>query len=148
MIEGWEFRKLGDVVPEADATGSIVSYFPQSRFVNTGNLPLHRYGSGPFCKFVMVGVPSDSGVYAYFVEGQLKYVGETHFARQTLYAYRNISPRMCFKGGQERSCRINNLLHNAAVAGKRIELWFMPTPDHKAVEAELRRTLQPEWNKI
>ena len=148
MIKGWNFRRLGDVRPELDESGRVASFLSQSRYANVGALPLHRYGAGPFCRLQLPGIPAASGVYAYFVDGALKYVGETHFARQTLSAYRNISPRMCFRGGQERSCRINNLLFRAAEAGSKIELWFLSTADHKAVEEELRRTLKPEWNRV
>jgi hypothetical protein len=37
--------------------------------------------------------------------------------------YGNISPKNCFKGGQETNCRVNNLVHSAALAGERISTY-------------------------
>jgi hypothetical protein len=62
--------------------------------------------------------------------------------------YGIISPRNCFKGGQETNCRVNNLVYEAASAGLKISLWFLQTGDYKAVESKLRATMEPEWNRI
>jgi hypothetical protein len=62
--------------------------------------------------------------------------------------YGNISPRNCFRGGQETNCRLNNLVYLAAAAGEKISLWFFPTADYKAMEDALRATLKLAWNRI
>jgi hypothetical protein len=144
----WSFHRIGRVEVDRDQEGRVVSHLPQQRYDNARRLSLHKYGGGPFCKFKVRGLPNASGVYAYVVDGVAKYIGETQFAPQTLYAYGNVAPRMCFKGGQERSCRINNLIYEAAVAGSQIELWFSRQHDHKSVELELRNDLRPSWNRV
>jgi len=62
--------------------------------------------------------------------------------------YGNISPKNCYKGGQETNCRLNNLIFQSATAGAGIALWFHETANYKAVERELRAELVPEWNLI
>jgi hypothetical protein len=62
--------------------------------------------------------------------------------------YGNISPRNCFKGGQEPNCRLNNLVYRAATTGEKILLWLFHTADHKEVEAKLRAIQRPAWNRI
>jgi len=62
--------------------------------------------------------------------------------------YGIISPRNYFAGGQETNCRINNLIYQAAKAGRRISLWFVNTKDYKGIERELRASDPPEWNRI
>jgi hypothetical protein len=147
-IGSFQFEKVGPVEVQRDESGCVSAHLPQDRYHNDEGLPLHRYGNGPFCKFRVPRLPSASGVYAYVVDGEVKYIGETQFAPQTLYAYSNIAPRMCFRGGQERSCRINNLIYEAAASGSEIELWFSPQADHKSVELDLRNELRPPWNRI
>jgi hypothetical protein len=61
--------------------------------------------------------------------------------------YGNISPRNCFKGGQETNCRINNLIYETAKEGVSISLWFLNTQDHKSVEGELLMDKGPDWNR-
>jgi hypothetical protein len=43
---------------------------------------------------------------------------------------------------------LNNLVYIAAVAGKRISLWFFQTTDHKAMETAFRAALKLAWNRI
>ena len=62
--------------------------------------------------------------------------------------YGNISPKNCFKGGQETNCRLNNLLCAALLASQRISLWFFQTRDYKTVELTLRGALRLTWNRI
>ena len=88
-------------------------------------------------------------MYVLTVSEHIKYVGECEkFSSRFNMGYGNISPRNCFENGQETNCRINNLVYLAAVARNDILLWFFPTADHKNVEAELRASLRPPWNRL
>jgi hypothetical protein len=57
--------------------------------------------------------------------------------------YGNISPKNCFKGGQETNCRLNNLLHAALLGGQRISLWFFQTVEYKSIEATFASHSEP-----
>lgn len=83
------------------------------------------------------------------VDGVPQYVGEcANLSARFNAGYGNISPKNCFKGGQETNCRLNNLLYSAFVASLRISLWFFQTTDYKSVELALRGTLRLTWNRI
>ncbi len=75
-IDDYEFRYICTIEPERNVDSSVKRYMSQSRYENKNNLPLNRYGKGPFCKF---RIPSNyplSGVYAIVVKDKLKYIGE------------------------------------------------------------------------
>ena len=65
--------------------------------------------------------------------------------------YGTISPRNCFKGGQETNCRINNLILLTSKSGIELALWFYEIEGGKqervAVERELVQALKPTWNR-
>jgi hypothetical protein len=124
-------------------------FMPQSRYKNARNLPLNRYGSGPFCKFRVASRMRSSGVYLLMVNEEVRYVGESaDLSARFNMGYGNISPKNCFKGGQETKCRLNNLMYLTAHAGGRMSLWFFQTADYNSVESLLRTTLNPPWNRV
>lgn len=83
------------------------------------------------------------------VDEEVRYVGEcTNLSARFNAGYGNISPKNCFKGGQETNCRLNNPIKMAARAGKDISLWFFQTADHKSVEAFLRTRLDAAWDRV
>jgi hypothetical protein len=118
-------------------------------YANVRGDPLNRYGAGPFCKFVIPRTFRQSGVYLIFAGDDLKYVGEcANLSARFNAGYGNISPKNCFKGGQETNCRLNNLIYAATTSGKPLALWFHATPDYKAVEVVLRSKLRAPWNRV
>jgi hypothetical protein len=122
---------------------------PQGRYRNGRNLRLNTYGAGPFCKFTIPQRFQTSGVYILTVDDKVWYVGEcANLSVRFNAGYGNISPKNCFKGGQETNCRLNNLVYTAAKAGERISLWLFQTVDYKSVEAALRSALKPAWNRV
>jgi len=148
-IGAYEFNQICTIEPEHNSNGLIKQYMPQSRYNNKNKLPLNRYGKGPFCKFRIPNNHTVSGVYAIVVESKVKYIGEClNLSFRYNMGYGIISPRNCFKGGQETNCRVNNLVYHAANAGRKISLCFLQTKDYKAVENKLRANMEPEWNKI
>src|SRR5579871_3679680 len=137
-IADYKFEYVSDIEPARDIDGSVRPFMPQDRYKNARNLPLNKYGSGPFCKFTIARRFQTSGVYALTVDDQIRYVGEcANLSARFNAGYGNISPKNCFKGGQETNCRLNNSVYMAAQAGGRISLWFFQTPDYKSVEAHL-----------
>jgi hypothetical protein len=135
--------------PARDAGGLIQEFRPQERFANTAGLPLHDYGEGPFCNFRITAAAGLAGVYAFVVDGEVRYLGECEDLRARFNAgYGNISPRNCFLGGQPTNCKINRFVLQEAQAGRRIDLYFCRTAlaERKAVEHELLSQISPPWN--
>lgn len=148
-IEQVKFEKVCTIKPEHDSAGQIKVVMPQGRYRNDKDLPLHPYGRGPFCKFKIPRNIQKNGVYAVVVSGTLKYIGEcVNLSSRYNMGYGNISPRNCFKGGQQPNCRINNLIYSASQSGQSIEVWFHETADHKSIESNLRASQMPEWNLV
>lgn len=148
-IDEYDFGFIAVIEPTRGDDGIITQMMPQERYKNARNLPLNKYGVGPFCKFNIPANLRLSGVYAITTDDNLQYVGEcANFSQRFNAGYGNISPKNCFKGGQETNCRLNNLIYSAAIAGKCISLWFHQTQDYKAVEAALRAKLRPNWNRV
>ena len=144
-----DFIHVCDIVPARNEDGSIRLIMPQARYRNIRNLPMNNYGAGPFCKFTIGNEFRKSGVYVLTVDGQVRYVGEcANLSTRFNMGYGNISPKNCFKGGQETNCRLNNLIWATANAGHRIALWFLHTADYKSIEASLRASLKPVWNRV
>lgn len=148
-IGEYQFTYICEIKPELNADGSVKQYMPQSRYKNRNNLSLNNYGKGPFCKFKISNNYMLSGVYAIIVEKKIKYIGEClNFSLRYNMGYGIISPRNCFKGGQETNCRLNNLIYEAAHARQKISCWFLQTEDYKPVENKLRASIAPEWNRV
>ena len=148
-IGGYEFEHVGDIEPMRNADGSVQEFMPQSRYKNARTLPLDRYGTGAFCKFKIMNRLQTGGVYVLSVGDEIRYVGECDQLSPRFNAgYGNISPKNCFKGGQETNCRLNNLIYRTAMVGERISLWFLQTADHKATESRLRQLCAPSWNRV
>lgn len=142
------FYRICDIQPERTDSGGVAELMPQDRYENVQQRPLNRYGAGPFCKFKIPNNHNTCGVYIVTVERSLKYIGECeNLSERFNKGYGNISPRNCYKGGQETNCRINNLILREAMIGSQISLWFHHTEDYKGLELALRSTQQPEWNR-
>jgi hypothetical protein len=146
---GYDFQFICTIEPEKGPNGKVLTFMPQTSFVNNNGLPLNKYGNGPFCKFKIPRNIEYPGVYALTDASGVKYIGEC-VALSSRYnmGYGNISPRNCFVGGQETNCRINNLILRQISAGSEITLWFLNTSNYKSLESQLRELLSPSWNKI
>jgi hypothetical protein len=132
-----------------DDVGRVVEFMPQSRYSKAAEIPLNRYGLGPFVKFKIPRNYRKSGVYGLTDAEGLRYIGEAaDLSARYNNGYGNISPRNCYKGGQETNCRLNALIYQTIANGLLPELWFHETPNYKMIEAELRRELTPEWNRV
>lgn len=107
---------------------------PQARYRDAGTVPLNKYGCGPFCKFKIPWNISLSGVYALVVGKEAQYVGEcTNLSSRFNMGYGNISPCICFLGGQGTTCRVNNLILKKVKTGLDVDLWFHETKDQHPI---------------
>lgn len=148
-IGSYTFVHICAVVPKVDGNGKISAFQPQASYVNHSNLAIHKYGDGPFCKFMIPRIHRFEGVYALTIGDEIKYLGECrNLSSRYNTGYGNISPRNCYEGGQRTNCRINSLIFQELLRGKQINLWFMQTREHKAIEKDLLLRLQPPpaWN--
>jgi hypothetical protein len=68
-----EFADLGELLIERAPDGSPIEFTPQARYGKVSSL--HRYGTGPFCKFRVTGLHGSSGVYLLISDGTVVYVG-------------------------------------------------------------------------
>jgi hypothetical protein len=146
-LSGYAFAKVCLIQPECDRGGQPREYLPQGGYRNARSLPLHRYGAGPFCRFRIPANLPVRGVYLLLLDGSVCYVGECeNLSARFNMGYGQISPRNCYKGGQQTNCRLNHLILQAVKAGRQLELWFYQTPDRRDVESALIRQLAPPWN--
>jgi hypothetical protein len=149
LVDGYEFEHVTDLAPVRMADGVVHALMPQGRYANARGLPLNRYGAGPFCKFKVPAGYRKSGVYLLVAGPDIRYVGEcANLSARFNAGYGNISPKNCYKGGQETNCRLNNLVYRAASEGEALSLFFHATAEYKAVEARLRAVLRAPWNRV
>lgn len=96
--------------------------------------------------------PTEAGVYAFAVDGVIKYVGLTRFGLRTRlghYVYGH--------SAQKTSARVKGLILNALSAGCRVEVlvarpsefaWNgLPVDGPSGLETGLIRLIKPEWNQ-
>lgn len=111
---------------------------------------LNRYGDSTFCRFAIVDnlYLDKKGLYAYTVEGQLRYIGrcEDTFKKRINYGYGQIHPKNCFLDGQATNCHVNALI---AQCRKTIDLWIhLMSKDEEIERTEITliNLYHPPWN--
>ena len=123
QLAGFSFQFVCLIEPKRDQGGQIVLDFPELRYTKRKTSCPHAHGAGPFCKFKIPYEPWGSGVYALEVEGGIMYVGRAvDLAERFNMGYGQIAPRNCYKRGQSTNCRINKLVLEQALAGRRVRL--------------------------
>lgn len=136
------------IEPDRDENGDVRRYQPQADYDNVEGLPLHRYGRGGFCRFRVPGKVHRAGVYFITVDERLAYVGECEdFSQRFNAGYGQISPRNCYRGGQETNCRVNQFILSCVEGGKIIEVHFLEAEDRHAFERACISAYDPPWNK-
>jgi hypothetical protein len=149
VVEGYRFEHVADLAPVRMMDGTIQAFMPRSRYANERGLPLNKFGKGPFCKFTAPQSYQIGGVYLLVVGLDIRYVGEcANLSARFNNGYGNISPKNCYKGGQETNCRINNLIYASSIKGETLSLFFHETADYKSIEAQLRAILCAPWNRV
>lgn len=148
-IGEYDFKFVETIEPKTTELGGIWKESPQSRYKNKKELVLHEYGDREFCKFKLHNAKEISGVYAWILEGESMpiYIGETNnFKKRFNMGYGTISPRNCYKGGQKTNCKMNKVVLEKYIEGKRIQIYFYATNDYKKVELELLNTINTPYN--
>lgn len=130
-------------------TKSIVFNDPGYRYRNPDD---RRNANAPigqtYCKFkTQCDLPSDSGVYALFVDRELVYVGKTVnlHKRWSSSGYANISPKNVFYNGQSTNCKVNHYLLDKNESC--IELRYCVTKNYDMLEDELISFYKPSLNR-
>ena len=82
---------------------------------------------------------------------RLAYIGECQdFSQRFNTGYGQISPKNCFKGGQETNCRINQLILKCAESGWSVDAYFIETADPAdrfKLESAYIAAYSPAWNR-
>lgn len=114
------------------------------RFLNTN-------GADFFCEFKLSdpAVHHLKGLYAYCLDGTLKYIGRCRdsFHSRFNVNYGVIQPINCYKAGQSTNTHMNSLIN---VYRERISIYICPlTNDSEIITAEqaLIDVYQPDWNR-
>lgn len=148
-VAGVKFELVSDITAVRNMDGSVLQFLPQDRYLNARGLSLNNYGAGPFCKFSITNKLPVSGVYIIVVNTEIMYVGEcANLSARFNSGYGNISPKNCYKGGQETNCRINNMIYSEMLKGKCVSLRFFKTDDYKKMEITIRATSKFAWNRV
>lgn len=102
---GYEFEHVCNVEPLRDADGVCVRFMPQNRYENARNLPLNRYGAGPFCRFRIPNRFQASGVYTLTADDDLRYVGECAnlSARFNAWLTETSPPKIALRADKKRT---------------------------------------------
>ena len=152
-LAGIQFSFVGTISPDRDEEGEVIKEFPQSRYSNAKNLPLHRYGAGPFCRFLVADGWLGSGIYALMKGDETLYIGQCKDLKERwgTRGYGRIQPRNCYQGGQETNCRINNLIYLENKARAELTLWFHSIDGEEqsraAIETSLIASIRTIWNR-
>ena len=141
----FRFEVAGKLELQRDASGGIQSVNPAARYVKRGEVKIHQYGAGPFCEF-RIRLPKPSGVYAFFENDQLRYVGKAANLDTELRSYGKLSPANCYIRGRETRCRVNNLIFKSCMAGSIMSVFYHKTEDYESLESTMIDELQPPWN--
>lgn len=109
---------------------------------------LNRHGDKIYCSFSIDEFREEKGVYAWFADQQLRYIGRSRdpFAKRVNQGYGRISPKNCFLDGQSTNCHLNSLIASSV---QDISFYACPIESDRDicnVEIELIQEHQPQWN--
>lgn len=123
-------------------------YKPQEKYKKAKQSELHEYGNGDFCTFKLKKAKDICGVYAWVINGEVIYIGETvNFKKRFNNGYGRISPRNCYKGGQKTNCKMNQVVLKTYKSKNKIDIYFLETADYKAVEKDLLNSINTIYNE-
>lgn len=111
---------------------------------------LNKHGDQSFSVFAIddAEVLGKKGVYAYYVDDELRYIGRCRdtMKKRINQGYGKIHPKNCYIDGQSTNCHLNAKITEA---GDAVSLWFCDLDSDaeiSAVEVDLIRRYQPAWN--
>ncbi|USI76535.1 GIY-YIG nuclease family protein [Sphingopyxis sp. USTB-05] len=136
----------------AKSASTAIEPFPPSKLLDAGFIRIGEWTSVSEEVFVLdTSAPREPGVYAFVVDGVIRYIGLTQ---------RGIRTRMAHyvrgHSRQRTSARIKGRILEALAEGRRVEVlvatpepteWKeLPVLTAPGLEAGLIRLVQPEWN--
>ena len=99
-------------------------------------------------KFAGENISDTSGVYAFKVGEELRYIGRCRdsIRKRVNQGYGKIHAKNCYRDGQSTNCRINALITKEKGA---VSFWFCELASDKTKTAEscLIAEYNPKWNK-
>jgi hypothetical protein len=111
---------------------------------------LNKYGDYKFSTFKLTdkSIFSKKGLYAYFLEDNLMYLGRCTdtFYRRLNYGYGIISPKNCYLDGQATNCHLNSLITKKADKIKLFIYIMLNDEEIKEKERNLIKKFRPKWN--
>jgi excinuclease UvrABC nuclease subunit len=140
------------IVQRKATTAEAVALFPPSQLLDAGFVRIGWWTSISDAAFALDSIaPREPGVYAFVVDGVIRYVGLTQ---------RGLRGRMAHyvrgHSRQRTSARVKELILAALRAGSSIEIlvampaameWNgLPVLTAPGLEAGLIRSIRPEWN--
>lgn len=142
------FLRFDFIKSETGYDGLPHEYMPQDDYDNAARKSLNSHGHGPFCRFSVSGLPTNSGVYAVTVDRSLMYVGISNNLQRAWgqQGFASIQPANCYVGGQITSCKVNNRILQAAKEDYDVELWIHETPDPRHLKKRIVSKCAPPWN--
>lgn len=111
---------------------------------------LNKYGDMEYCKFKISDKETWKlkGIYFYVLNSEIVYIGRCcdSFYKRINNGYGRISPKNCYKDGQQTNCHINSLVNKYY---KNISFWIYPVvnvEEIKELEVKLIKYYKPKWN--
>jgi hypothetical protein len=119
----------------------------------------HAYGNGPFARLVMPPLPAEAGLYAWQMDDDVVYIGQTRMElrqrlgsnRATISTYNTLAREPGrTNGGQQTNCRINALANDALSRDSTLRIWYRICPPDLALSEERKWMSEhgrPDWNR-
>lgn len=145
MLDSFEFKFLDTLKPIIDGEKIKTNNFrDHATELNENNS--HAYWDLDFCTFE-INAPIQSGVYTFFADDKLKYVGSAKNLSKRLKWYRKITISAIKRNGQPTNCHINNEIYKAINSGEEVTVYIHKTDKYTEAERRLRWLYKPEWNR-
>ena len=145
MLEKFEFEFLDTIKPVMDGEKVKPNDFRDCG-IKFDEYNSHAYWNLDFWTF-KIKAPEHSGIYAFYVGNELKYVGSAISLSKRLKWYQKISLSAIKRNGQPTNCHINNEIYKAIIAGEEVTVYIHKTDKFKEAERRLRWLYKPEWNR-
>ncbi len=111
---------------------------------------LNKYGDLTYSTFAIAheGSLGAKGVYAYWVDEELKYIGRCRdsMRKRVNQGHGKIHPKNCYLDGQATNCHLNALITQARNS---VSLWLCAIASDEEIERtelQLLRRYSPPWN--
>jgi hypothetical protein len=111
---------------------------------------LNPHGDETYTTFKIVDekVKRQKGLYAYCLNGELKYIGRSNdpFEKRINQGYGKIVPKNCYLDGQSTNCHKNSLITQNKNGVKLYVLCLKTSEEINSLEKILIKEYEPEWN--